>query len=396
MNNAVIEKRFFSEKNVKNLLSERFKIDSPYFKTMSPINRSDEFNPVIILSYNCNYACQYCYQSSYKSKKEKILPEMVGKINYFCDLYRKQTERHCDISEISVMGGEPFLPENEETLWALYREWPDCKFLVTTNGTFIHYFSDLLENMNVSIKVSVDGTKEIHSKRRKSSQADAYDKTIRGIMLLLEKKIATRIVTVFHPEDSKEYSKFFDLLESLGWLTNPFLSIGFIPEIGCGCDDISNERVIKNIQSFVELKQKDPRTSYVDARKLIPGSIRLENAIRLSQVSQYDPYRCGALDGTMITFLPDGSVHTCIAVPDGQDKIVTYAPETRFDFEKFKILNERRIDKYKKCMKCKKRVICGGGCLATAVKKTGSLTGTDCELWENTDYLKYWEDIYWR
>ena len=129
--------------------------------------------------------------------------------------------------------------------------------------------------------------------------------------------------------------------------------------------------------------------NHVDTRKLIPGTVELYDALFLAKKGFYKPYRCAALAGYMLTFLPNGDVKPCLAIPDEIGCIGHFRNGITIDRKKINMLQSRRIDVFEKCKSCSMKAFCGGGCLATVAKKTGTLLGYNCEFWDDPIFLNY-------
>lgn len=374
---------------IKSLLEQNILSDVPYTERLKPLEISPIVRPTIVPSFACNYSCSYCYQVDYKGEHSEMTEYDVDLIYKFCIEFCQQNNSPLIFGDVDIIGGEPLLPRNSNVIRKVLQSWPDSTFTVTTNGTYINEYIDMFCGHNIRMKVSLDGTKDIHMRRRHTQQSDAYEHSIEGVIQLLDHKIPTVIVAVFNPEYISEYSRFFDLLETLGWLTNPLLNCAFIPEVDCGCEGITRNSIMRNINSLFALKKIDARVNHVDTRKLIPGTVELYDALFLAKKGFYKPYRCAALAGYMLTFLPNGDVKPCLAIPDEIGCIGHFRNGITIDRKKINMLQSRRIDVFEKCKSCSMKAFCGGGCLATVAKKTGTLLGYNCEFWDDPIFLNY-------
>jgi sulfatase maturation enzyme AslB (radical SAM superfamily) len=269
INSISLERKTIAKNDLfkKSADIEEFINQSSYIERLAPETNFQKIEPTIVTSFDCNYSCTYCYQKEKKIILGRTLPIDVDLIKSFYCTFGQLYNLPLDFGTIHVVGGEPLLPENYDTLCHIPEIWPNNTISITTNGTFLIDYSDYINRNNVKVKISIDGTKEMHMKRRLTKQNDAYNKTINGLEMLIESKIDTTIMTVFNPENVEGYSKFFDQLETMGWLHVPNLSLAFIPEVGCGCDDMPVEDVLESLSAFSKLKQLDGRTKHVDARK---------------------------------------------------------------------------------------------------------------------------------
>lgn len=370
-------------------------IETPSFvNTLIPKQDNEFIEPHIITSFNCNYSCTYCYQQDQKRKSKIMTPLDIQKIKLFYDEYCNFYNIPKKFGIINIVGGEPFLPENEETIMAISQNWSDNILSFTTNGSYLNYYSSFIQQHKIRIKLSLDGTKEMHYRRRITREKDAYENTIASLNMLIDNDVDTNIITLFNPKWWKEYPQFFDEMVQLGWLKSSKLTIGFIPQFGRGCDDISKESIENNIEAFFKLKQIDSRADKIDARKLYTGSNNLITSLYQSRTSKtYDPYRCSCLSKPSYSFLPDGTVHFCISAINDQSLIGRYKPIIEIDHKKVETLKKRRFDQMEKCRLCNYKVFCKGGCVITAIEKTGQIDGLYCSIWDNPLFIKSFDQI---
>lgn len=388
---ALSKKDLYKNGELNPLVMELSQQDS-FLKRLDPVIVNSKINPHIVTSFNCNYSCSYCYQRDMKAARRKLEAKDVEKIKFFYDSYCNEMNIQEEFGGIYILGGEPFLLENRDTLEAIAQTWPNTTLTFTTNGTYLDKFIDFIKSNKTSIRISLDGTKEMHYKYRKTKEFNAYEKTIEAMRLLLGINFEIQVVTVFHPCFWHEYPKFFNQMEKMGWLQNDNLKIAFIPKIGYGCDDISN--VTEIIEAYLELARLDNRVKFVDTRKLFPGSINLISSLKMAKSeNSYECYRCSCLYSPDYCFLPDGTVHFCMMSNDSQTEIGRYTPKIEINKEKIKLLQARRFDLHDKCIKCKYKVFCKGGCPITALSKTKSVSGFDCSLWERQNFLQYFDNV---
>ena len=391
---CTIEKQSFTKETVQRVLDNELQDQRPFFTRLSPDNlQPDRPDMVIVTSFHCNYACQYCYQEPSKGMKDRLLPEDVPSILSFWKQYSERYAIPLRFGEISIVGGEPLLEENRCTIQAVSDLWPDSPLMFTTNGANLPAYADFLLSRRVHVRVSLDGTKETHYSRRKTVDPFAYDRAIDGIRLLLQYEKDITILTVFSPAHLPDYPRFFDLLEDLGWLHTPHLKVAFLPEIGCGSDDISLDSIRENLEAFQLLRRTDPRAVHVNAWKLLPGSLAFACALYRSDAGFYNPYRCAFLHNSSYSFFPDGSVRGCLLMQSDSDCIGHFLPEVSINEAYIQRLSERRVDRLENCKECPQRVLCLGGCPATARKILNDAAAPYCGFWKSGNFLSYYEMI---
>ena len=385
-------------KNNLNIKTQRF---NDFVKFVNPINNNVRIktedtiiNPVIITSYDCNYNCTYCYQKKHKYIKSKMNSSDLKRIDNFynklCDYYGIEKK----YGTISIMGGEPLLLENKELVNNMFNFW-DSKFLITTNGTYLEEYADILLDKKVELHISLDGIKESHYKDRITKDVFAYEKTIRGIKWAVENGKDVTVMTVFQPENLNEYSLFFDLLESLGWLKKENLKVHFSLKVRSGCDNIEQDYLLQSIKAFVKLKEIDKRTNSVEAFRMIPNSFSFLENLHLSTYENcYDIYRCSSINAPNYTFTPDGEVHLCGLTRNDKLKIGLFREELFIDYELINKIRRRNIINMKSCEKCYHKFICKGGCIASAVEKYNDISHPFCSAWKEGELYNYMEEVF--
>ena len=208
---------------------------------------------------------------------------------------------------------------------------------------------------------------------------------------MVKNNIDTTVVTVFNSKNIKDYPEFLNQMEKIGWGTNKNLKIGFISQVGCGADDIAEDKILDNLKAFSLLKQMDSRIKDVDARKLVPGSINLLEALYLAKQKKYSPYRCSCLEVPNFAFFPDGTIRICAAISEDIGCIGNYKPFVRIEKNKIEQLRKRRIDNLSKCKDCSMKVFCKGSCIATSMQKTNNMLDVYCGFWKEPKFLEFLE-----
>lgn len=394
LHSCEISRQEFTADAVKRAVAEHFSDSRPYFERLKPTKIGNEgITPTIVTSFACNYACEYCYERPSKGMYDRMTPSKIDAIYSFYKFFCEKHEFPFVFDHIGVIGGEPLLPENRAVLQRIVEVWPDQPIDIVTNGAYLLDYADFLLAHKTNLTVSLDGTEKTHYARRKTKDPHAYRKAVEGIRLLLSHDREVTISAVFSPANVDDYSAFFDELESLGWLKNPNLIVSFQPELGCGSDDRKHETVIRNLDACATLRKRDTRAWHVFSETLLPGCIGLKRALELASNGEYEPYRCERMYNPSYSFLPDGSITPCMMIQDKRFQIGRFLPEPELNEDYYAALVNRRIERMEKCKACPRRVLCRGGCLATVLHKQGDCTAIDCSLWQNLDYLSYFETV---
>lgn len=158
-----IDKREFTKAAAEKAVAEHFTDSRPYFERLKPKENTEErISPVIVTSFACNYTCEYCYQSPSKAMQGRMTPQGIDAIYHFYQVFCQSHAYPLAFDRISVIGGEPLLPENRETIERVLEVWPGKPLIITTNGSYLPDYADLLAANQAELVVSLDGTEKIH------------------------------------------------------------------------------------------------------------------------------------------------------------------------------------------------------------------------------------------
>jgi radical SAM additional 4Fe4S-binding domain len=322
---------------------------------------------VMLVDQECNLACDYCYAGKGEyGNKGKMTEETARRaIDYILEKPEKAIRYH-----IGFFGGEPLLNFSVMKMAAEYadsicsRKGISISFGLTTNGTILNdEILEFLKKYHVSVKVSMDGPKEIHDRYRKFANGSGSFDTI---VSNLQEMIATLPEGISALVTLTEQSPRFDEIES------------YLKEVGF-CNVISNHvseyptckgsyhrKGVKPIvpansledelKTFLERHSRDRIVStYKDMQKSIQ---------RILKTVRY--YNC-SVGSHMIAIGINGDIYPCqrfvgmtaFKIGNVHDGLV----ETQYAkfFNDFEATREA-------CDLCWARTICGRGCFRDAVK----------------------------
>ncbi len=154
------------------------------------------------LTRRCNLACKHCYLGE-PEKTDLPLSQTLSLLEEFEALQGLR---------VLFSGGEPLLYPDLETL---NHELPRFLFrkVLLTNGTLIE--EDHYKNWRHfdEIQFSLDGLKSGHDALRGSG---AFDQTVRGIELALNKGVPISVATMVHKHNLKEFKDLAKRIEDWG------------------------------------------------------------------------------------------------------------------------------------------------------------------------------------
>ncbi len=302
---------------------------------------------VFVMTYDCNFRCPYCFEGDAYLKEEVITTEQI-------DIALKLAGD--GVEEISIFGGEPFLPKTIPALEHLFNKAPDKAYQIFTNGYYLTEFLDLLLSVNISqVVITLDGSEESHNSRRfLANGKPTFKKIMDGVEKCLESGIHIRIRMNL---DKNNYDEGISLREKLldkfsGYEDN----LSF--ELATLLENSHDER----IDIITEVYLSDIKYSFTD-RERINNFITKKNSILDHLVYGRDinplySYCYAHVDG--MAFDPYGDIYPCLGcVGKERFSIGKYHPLIEF---KENSIRNRNIEKIPECRDCIYSLLCGGGC----------------------------------
>jgi MoaA/NifB/PqqE/SkfB family radical SAM enzyme len=161
---------------------------------------------VISPTMRCNLTCEGCWAGKYSHVPDMEL-SLLQKILNEC---RDDMGMHYYV----ISGGEPFVRKD---LFDIYREYPDCFFMIYTNGTLINekLADEIAGAGNVAPMISVEGGEKETDSRRSPG---VYEKTMRTMDLLKERGVlfGFSVTATRHNVDAISSDEFIDFMLSKG------------------------------------------------------------------------------------------------------------------------------------------------------------------------------------
>ncbi|MCM8830988.1 MAG: radical SAM protein [Candidatus Omnitrophica bacterium] len=178
------------------------------------------------IANRCNLRCIHCYQDDFSSNKELNLDDLIKISDNLIDTMKKWDA----YLYLSLTGGEPLLfPYLWDLIDYLNKEKRIYQLSIITNGTLIDINIDkILKSKIKKIFVSLDGTNaKINDYIRGKG---VFDKVIRNIKLLKEKKIKVFIMYTLMNYNLKEAEELISFCKSIdvdGFIIERFFPLGF-------------------------------------------------------------------------------------------------------------------------------------------------------------------------
>jgi len=314
---------------------------------------------VILTTYDCNFKCVYCYEWR-NNVISSIYMNSETASNVIKYIEEKIQKRASKVS-IALYGGEPLLNINigftilENVSKYCEKIGTELETGIITNGSLLT--KDIAEKIcdyNVkSIQVTIDGTKEIHDKRRPFKNGKgSFSIIIENLKDVIDIFPPNTITIRFNMDKMNFHNlpKFLDYLESIGFKSKIKFWIGVPQGVSPYC----------NIYQYAG---KELYKRVFEAWKIV---------IERGFLFHYEPgvNVCSAITNTSRIIDPLGKIYKCWGLV-GMDQFSVgdvFEGENSLAYVKFVGRNPLH---FSRCRKCNILPYCNGGCLYESYFKIG-------------------------
>jgi len=329
------------------------------------------------VSHSCNMSCSYCFATHNLSYRMSLMPLEIAcrAIDFLID-----SSKDIKNIEIDFFGGEPLRNlkvVKNATIYGKTRalnSGKNLRFTLTTNGLLLDSKTlDLLDELEISIVLSLDGGEDTHNKFRRLLNGGGSFKTI----LPNAKELAER------RQDGGYYIRGTYTAETLNF------SDSFKKFVDFGFRYISLEPVVTNDPKLSIREEHLPvlRAEYQKIAeeclsrdvKFFHFELPMEEGACLPRLAR----GCGAgVEYMAVT--PSGELYPChqFVGYEGFKLGDLYTGHIDESLRK-QFLRLNSIDSKEACNNCWVRYLCGGGCLANNYIMSKNITepySTGCEI----------------
>lgn len=371
-NSELIEKGY-----LVNELEEKSFFKKEYLKFLEDRD-TDEIQIFFSTNYSCNFDCSYCYQSAYLNEKQTLTKEVIDSFFNYIDIKFVNRKKY-----ITIFGGEPLLSSPNHKLQIEYliveANKRNLEIAIVTNGYTINDYLPIFINSKIrEIQVTLDGTEEIHNKRRfLKNKNGTFKEIVEGIDNLIKNKINVNLRMVIDKENINNLPDLANFTIYKGWTDSPF----FKTQLGRNYElhecQTNNSRLFTRIELYEEiykLLKSHPEILKFHKPAFSISKFLYENGELPSPLFDSCP-------GTKTEWAFDftGKIYSCTAtVGKEEESLGTFFPNiTTIDNSIFEWEN-RDIISVDKCKSCNLSLLCGGGCASVAKNKNGNLNSPDC------------------
>lgn len=315
----------------------------------------------------CNFECPYCYENTEnKFIKDEVKNAIYKRIENLLKCGKKIS--------INWFGGEPLLAkgvikEMSEKISQLCKKYnTKCIYNIITNGYLLNR-STVSELLNLGInhaQITIDGTPDIHNKRRKlrGSDSDTFYKIIKNIKNAQKMGMEVRI------RINADKTNEFCLDSLLKILAKEELQDCFIN--------------LARVRGYTK-SEKNNTFSTAEYGKIV---IKFAKLLKKNGFKNYDVYpsalfsNCSAGIEDSLIIDPLGYMYRCL-VEIGDTKhsygnVLNYSEDDNESINNLKYLMNSPFDR-KECTNCKFLPLCMGGCAYYTLKNKNEL---DCPHWK--------------
>lgn len=377
----IVDNEFINEIKAKGYIADTAEEEKLFLRKYLDFvdqREKDEIQIFYVPDYACNFSCSYCYQDQYDNKgPDKGIEVIDSLISYILNEFPGRKKY------ITVFGGEPLLASEKQKSRIRYlaekASEANIPLCFVTNGYTLTSYMDILKKANIrEIQVTLDGTSDVHNKRRHlKGGGNTFDKIVEGIDACLANNLPVNLRMVLDRENIGNLADLARFAESKGWTGNPL----FKTQLGRNYElhhcQQSGEKLFDRISMYekiYEAAQKEPAILKFHKPAYSVSRYLSENG------SLPDPLfdSCPACK-TEWAFDYTGNIYSCTATVGKKDESLgTFFPEKLL---KSDIINEwesRDITSIPQCSNCNLSLACGGGCGSVAKNRTGSICSTDC------------------
>lgn len=339
---------------------------------------TDEIQIFFVPWYSCNFACSYCYQDQYDPEKISLNTDIIDAFFETIGIQFGTRKKY-----ITLFGGEPLLPGDYHKKMIRYflekSASNNLEVAIVTNGYNLKEYMPILKEASIrEIQVTLDGTADIHNKRRfLKDHSPTFDRISQGIDRLLENNIPVNLRMVVDRENLQNLPDFSQYAINKGWTGSPY----FKSQLGRNYELHHCQDQRKKLYSRIDL--------YHDLYQLIKSHpYILEFHKPAFSVSRF-LFENAALPDPLFDACPacktewaydyTGKIYPCTATVGKQDEeIGEFFPSLSLKKEAIGDWEDRDVTAIPACRSCALQLACGGGCGSVAKNTSGSVYSSDC------------------
>ena len=346
--------------------------------------------------HNCNFACTYCYADGGKSSENYKTAFDEEKIDKLLDYIYLDKYAHFNKYKFDfVSGGEPLLafPILEYFLERVRnldeKHDKSTTVLIVTNGTLLTAEKiKVLDNHDVFLGISIDGTEEVHNRHRVYRNGKGtYKDVVKGISLLQSSDVSSKLKEPWAMVViTKDTGSLVDAMENciqLGFKRmqmqlmresrkHPLaFQVSDVPQLKEHYKELFSH--IINTVADGDLSRLKMIANDNDSFGKFLGRLLLRNPIF---------YRCFA-GKNKISVTAGGEVYPCDSFCNTRQFCMGTIADAMNETEIVELFQKAHVQNRAKCAGCWARYICGGDCFYNSYLINGNIHDPDpiiCEM----------------
>lgn len=339
----------------------------------------EEVQVLFVPTYQCNFDCFYCYQSGYPHAPDGLSPQITAAFFNFIRQHLKGRKTY-----VTLFGGEPLLAGKkyraalEQFIERCGKE--EIDLAVVTNGYHLDLYLESLKRVRVrEIQFTLDGTREIHDRRRPlKGGGPSFDKISANLDACLENGIPVNLRVVVDGDNIGGLPALAAYARERGWSSHPL----FKTQLGRNyelhqCQEGPGKLFtrIGLYQAIHDLIKKHP--DFLEFHRPAFSVTRF-----LSENNHLPQPLFDACPACKTEWALDyrGFVYPCTAtVGKPEEELGTFHPSISLRDTAIKAWQERDVLHINACAACPLQLACGGGCGSLAKNLNGQLLSPDCK-----------------
>ncbi|MPZ82224.1 MAG: SPASM domain-containing protein [Actinophytocola sp.] len=339
----------------------------------------------------CNLACTYCYTI------EDGVPRKQLKLELMLKAVDELVALPTPLTSLEFHGGEPTMALKDIRQVVAYAKEVYAKankkvvFSIQTNGYNLSpAVCDFLADNNFSVRVSLDGTQEMHDEFRVDHRGKgSYKGVVKGIKRLQDKGVAVHAVCVVHAGNTDRIVEMYDSMAAL--------DVASVQSGNAGDEDwLSGDRYFESYFKVVKHVAARARAGeeLVPLVNLLAGELGSLRSFRREYMCMRNP--CGA-GVNMITVDTNGDLYPCEEMVGKPEFVIGNLAETdiRTAIDTSPVvekLRERHVEEIDECNSCTWKQFCHGGCVHKSYTHFKRL---DRESEHCSYYKRIYQELIW-
>ena len=339
---------------------------------------NDEVQLFFVPHYACNFGCLYCYQDEYAYPVKLLNKDVIDAFYNFIDDRFKNRRKY-----ITLFGGEPLLPgENRKKLISYFVDKSvqrQIDLAVVTNGYLVAEYLPVFKKARIrEIQVTLDGTEEVHDKRRPlKNGGPTFRQIVNGIDIMLKEELPVNLRVVVDKQNIDNLPELSRFAIDKGWTANPLFKtqLGRNYELHhCQSD---NQKLFSRVALYEQLY--DLIRNHPHILEFHKPAFSISKFLHEEGKLPFPLFDSCPGTKTEWAFDYTGTIYACTAtVGKSGEELGRFYPDVRLDDDMISEWEDRDILSISACRDCPVQLACGGGCAAVAKNKSGGIYAPDC------------------